>query len=173
MATPSKSSKGSTRRARQSRQAPPRAINFGLILAGLAAVLVIAGLALVGTLAGGGTSTANPTNPTPSSSVAIVRAGTPAPFGTPILASAGGRVRYAGPRGAYGRTVEIDHGDGLVTRYGHVSRILVRVGDVLLPGQPVAYVGSTGRSNGPHVHFEVLRDGVPVHPGLYLANDGA
>ena len=83
MATPSKSSKGSTRRARQSRQAPPRAVNFGLILAGLAAVLVIAGLALVGTLAGGGTSTANPTNPTPSSSVAIVRAGTPAPFGTP------------------------------------------------------------------------------------------
>lgn len=96
-----------------------------------------------------------------------------APFGTPIFASAGGRVRYAGPRGAYGRTVEIDHGDGLITRYGHVSRILVRVGDILLPGQQVATVGSTGRSNGPHVHFEVLRDGIPVHPGLYLANDGS
>ncbi len=95
----------------------------------------------------------------------------PAPYGTPILASAGGRVRYAGPRGAYGRTVEIDHGGGLVTRYGHASRILVRVGDVLLPGQPIANVGSTGRSTGPHVHFEVLRRGTAVHPGLYLASD--
>jgi len=84
MATPSKSSKTTPRRARQSRQAPPqRAINFGLILAGIAAVLVLGGLALVGSLAGGGTGTTNPTNPTPSSPVAIVRAGTPAPFGTP------------------------------------------------------------------------------------------
>jgi hypothetical protein len=83
MATPSKSSKGTTRQARKGRQAPQRSINFGLILAGLAAVLVIAGLALVGSLAGSGTGTANPTSPTPSSSVAIVRAGTPAPFGTP------------------------------------------------------------------------------------------
>lgn len=81
MATPSKSSKSGTRRARQGRQAPPRSINWGLILAGITVVLVIGGLALVGSLAGGGT--ANPTNPTPGSSVAIVRAGTPAPFGTP------------------------------------------------------------------------------------------
>ncbi|MBS1199447.1 MAG: hypothetical protein H6R27_125 [Proteobacteria bacterium] len=95
----------------------------------------------------------------------------PAPYGTSILASAGGRVRYAGPHGAYGRTVEIDHGDGLVTRYGHASRILVRVGDVLLPGQPIATVGSTGRSTGPHLHFEVLRDGTQVNPGLYLTGD--
>jgi len=83
MATPSKSSKGSTRQARKGRQPPPRSINLGLILAGIAVVLVIGGLALVGSLAGGGTGTANPTNPTPSSSVAIVRAGTPVPFGTP------------------------------------------------------------------------------------------
>jgi len=83
MATPSKSSKSGTRRARQGRQAPPRSINWGLILAGITVVLVIGGLALVGTLAGGGTGTAKPTNPTPGSSVAIVRAGTPAPFGTP------------------------------------------------------------------------------------------
>jgi len=83
MATPSKSSKGSTRQARKGRQAPQPSINVGLILAGVAAILVIGILALIGSLAGGGTGTANPTNPTPGSSVAIVRAGTPAPFGTP------------------------------------------------------------------------------------------
>ncbi len=94
-----------------------------------------------------------------------------APYGTSILASAGGRVRRAGPYGAFGRTVEIDHGDGLVTRYGHTSRILVRVGDLVLPGQPIAMVGSTGRSTGAHLHFEILRDGTPVQPRLYLAND--
>jgi murein DD-endopeptidase MepM/ murein hydrolase activator NlpD len=94
-----------------------------------------------------------------------------APHGTPILASAGGRVRRAGPYGAYGRTVEIDHGDGLVTRYGHVYRILVRVGDTVLPGQAIATVGSTGRSSGPHLHFEILREGRQVHPDLYLAGD--
>jgi murein DD-endopeptidase MepM/ murein hydrolase activator NlpD len=94
-----------------------------------------------------------------------------APYGTSILASAGGRVRRAGPYGAFGRTVEIDHGDGLVTRYGHASRILVQVGDVVLPGQPIATVGSTGRSTGSHLHFEILRDGTQVRPGLYLAGD--
>jgi murein DD-endopeptidase MepM/ murein hydrolase activator NlpD len=97
----------------------------------------------------------------------------PAWYGTSILASAGGQVRRAGPYGAYGRTVEIDHGDGLVTRYGHASRILVRVGDVVLPGQPIAMVGSTGRSTGPHLHFEILRDGRQVHPDLYLADDNS
>jgi murein DD-endopeptidase MepM/ murein hydrolase activator NlpD len=94
-----------------------------------------------------------------------------APHGTSILASAGGKVRRAGPYGAYGRTVEIDHGDGLVTRYGHVYRTVVRVGDIVLPGQPIATVGSSGRSTGPHLHFEILRDGRPVHPELYLAGD--
>jgi murein DD-endopeptidase MepM/ murein hydrolase activator NlpD len=94
-------------------------------------------------------------------------------YGTSILASAGGRVRRAGPYGSYGKTVEIDHGDGLVTRYGHASRILIRVGDLVLPGQPIATVGSTGRSTGPHLHFEILRDGTQVHPRLYLASDGS
>ena len=92
-------------------------------------------------------------------------------YGTSILASAGGRVRRAGPYGSFGKTVEIDHGDGLVTRYGHASRILVRVGDIVLPGQAIATVGSTGRSTGPHLHFEILRDGVQVPPRLYLASD--
>jgi murein DD-endopeptidase MepM/ murein hydrolase activator NlpD len=97
----------------------------------------------------------------------------PAPYGTPILASAGGRVRRAGANGAYGRTVEIDHGGGLVTRYGHAARILVKPGDLVLPGQEIATVGSTGRSTGPHVHFEILRDGTPVQPGPYLAHDAS
>jgi murein DD-endopeptidase MepM/ murein hydrolase activator NlpD len=93
----------------------------------------------------------------------------PAPRGAPILASAGGRVRFAGFRGAYGNTVEIDHGNGLVTRYGHASRLFVRRGELVLPGQKIAAVGSTGRSTGPHLHFEVLRGGRAVEPRLYLA----
>ena len=96
-----------------------------------------------------------------------------APHGTPVLASAGGRVRRAAPYGAYGRTVEIDHGGGLVTRYGHLSRILVRRGDVLLPGQPIGTCGSTGRSTGPHLHFEVLQDGTAVRPELFLDGRGS
>ena len=92
----------------------------------------------------------------------------PAPVGTPILASAGGRVRFAGFRRAFGNTVEIDHGDGLVTRYAHASRLLVRKGQVVLPEQPIARVGSTGRSTGPHLHFEVIQDGSLVQPLRYL-----
>ncbi|CAE6800203.1 M23 family metallopeptidase [Paraburkholderia haematera] len=89
--------------------------------------------------------------------------------GTPILAAAGGRVIFAGEKSGYGNTVEIDHGNGLVTRYGHASRIVVHVGDLVLPRQYVADVGSTGRSTGPHLHFEVLVNGAPVDPAAYLA----
>jgi len=92
----------------------------------------------------------------------------PAPRGTPILASAGGTVRFAGYRRAYGNSVEIDHGGGLVTRYAHASRLLVRRGQVVLPEQPIATVGSTGRSTGPHLHFEVLEHGRPVPPLGFL-----
>jgi murein DD-endopeptidase MepM/ murein hydrolase activator NlpD len=92
-----------------------------------------------------------------------------APRGAPILASAGGRVTFAGYRGAYGNTVEIDHGNGLKTRYGHASRLYVHRGDIVLPRQRIAAVGSSGRSTGPHLHFEVLRNGAPVEPRLYLA----
>ena len=92
----------------------------------------------------------------------------PAPRGTPIVASAGGTVRFAGYRRAYGNSVEIDHGDGLTTRYAHASQLLVRKGQVVLPEQPIATVGSTGRSTGPHLHFEVLRQGRPVEPLGYL-----
>jgi len=93
----------------------------------------------------------------------------PAAHGTPVLASGGGRVIAAGYKGAYGRTVVIDHGDGLTTLYGHASRLLVKTGDIVLPQQPIALVGSTGRSSGPHLHFEVIREGVRVDPSRYLA----
>lgn len=95
-----------------------------------------------------------------------------APSGTPIRASAGGRVRSAGYRGPYGYVVEIDHGNGLATRYAHASRLYVRAGDLVMPQQAIAAVGSTGRSTGPHLHFEVIRDGVHVEPRKYLARSG-
>ena len=97
----------------------------------------------------------------------------PAHMGAPILASAGGRVVYAGARGPYGNTVVIDHGNGLATLYGHASRILVRPGDLVMPRQQIAAVGSTGRSTGAHLHFEVIRNGVRVEPRDYLALSGA
>jgi murein DD-endopeptidase MepM/ murein hydrolase activator NlpD len=93
----------------------------------------------------------------------------PAPRGTPILASGGGRVRSAGYHGAYGYTVIIDHGDGLSTLYGHASKLFVRKGDVVMPKQKIAAVGSSGRSTGPHLHFEVIRNGTRVEPKQYLA----
>jgi len=93
----------------------------------------------------------------------------PAPKGTPILASAGGQVIYAGYRSEYGRTVEIDHGGGLVTRYAHASRLHVKPGQVVMPGQKIAEVGSTGRSTGPHLHFEILQNGRFADPARYLA----
>jgi murein DD-endopeptidase MepM/ murein hydrolase activator NlpD len=96
-----------------------------------------------------------------------------APTGTPILAAAGGRVIYAGPKAGYGNAVEIDHGNGFVTRYGHASKIDVQVGQIVLPLDHIADVGSTGRSTGPHLHFEVLVGGAPVNPADYLALFGA
>ncbi|MFL6705972.1 MAG: M23 family metallopeptidase, partial [Paraburkholderia graminis] len=84
-------------------------------------------------------------------------------------AAAGGRVVFAGEKSGYGNAVEFDHGNGLMTRYGHASRIVVHVGDLVLPRQYIADVGSTGRSTGPHLHFEVLVNGAPVDPAAYLA----
>ncbi|PTD98169.1 M23 family metallopeptidase [Pseudothauera lacus] len=97
----------------------------------------------------------------------------PAPTGTPILASAGGRVKFAAYNRDYGNMVEIDHGNGLLTRYAHASRLFVRVGDVVMPGQRIAAVGSTGRSTGPHLHFEVMRNGSHVDPKHYLVRAGS
>ena len=92
-----------------------------------------------------------------------------APTGTPIAAAAGGRVIHAGPKPGYGNAVEIDHGNGFVTRYGHASKLAVQSGQIVLPREHIADVGSTGRSTGPHLHFEVLIDGAPVDPSGYLA----
>jgi murein DD-endopeptidase MepM/ murein hydrolase activator NlpD len=89
--------------------------------------------------------------------------------GTPIVAAAGGRVIHAGPKPGYGNAVEIDHGNGFVTRYGHASKLAVQTGQIVLPLERIADVGSTGRSTGPHLHFEVLVDGTPVDPSGYLA----
>ena len=91
-----------------------------------------------------------------------------APTHTPILASAGGRVTYSGQKPGYGNVIEIDHGNDLVTRYGHASRLVAKQGDLVLPRQHIANVGSTGRSTGPHLHFEVLQSGEPVDPWEYL-----
>jgi murein DD-endopeptidase MepM/ murein hydrolase activator NlpD len=92
-----------------------------------------------------------------------------AEVGTPIAAAAGGTVAFAGWKPDFGWVVEIDHGNGLRTRYAHSSKLLVRTGDIVAPGDKIARVGSTGRSTGPHLHFEVLRGGDPVDPKRYLA----
>jgi len=97
----------------------------------------------------------------------------PSPVGTEIHAAAGGVVRTAQVHPEYGLMLEIDHGNGLVTRYGHTSKILVRPGELVKRGQVVADVGSTGRSTGPHLHFEVLVDGVPQDPQRFLAGANA
>jgi murein DD-endopeptidase MepM/ murein hydrolase activator NlpD len=88
--------------------------------------------------------------------------------GTPIYASAGGVVDYAGLDGSYGNMVEIDHGNNIVTRYAHASKVLVKVGQVVRRGQEIAEVGSTGRSTGNHLHFEVRYKGVAQNPVRFL-----
>jgi murein DD-endopeptidase MepM/ murein hydrolase activator NlpD len=92
-----------------------------------------------------------------------------APTGTPILAAGGGKVSFAGYKPNYGNIIEIDHGNGLSTRYAHASRLLVKQGAIVMPGEKIALVGSTGRSTGPHLHFEVRRNGKFMNPQTYLS----
>lgn len=92
-----------------------------------------------------------------------------APTGTPIAAAAGGVVVTSEYHHQFGNMLEVDHGNGIVTRYAHASRLLVRVGDIVRRGQHVADVGSTGRSTGAHLHFEVLVMGVQQDPSKFLA----
>jgi murein DD-endopeptidase MepM/ murein hydrolase activator NlpD len=93
----------------------------------------------------------------------------PADVGTPVMAAAGGVVISTEMHPAYGNMVEIDHGRGLMTRYAHNSRVLVKAGDLVKRGQAIAEVGNTGRSTGPHLHFEVIVDRVPQDPEKFLA----
>jgi len=92
----------------------------------------------------------------------------PAEAGTHIVATASGKVIYAEWHPAYGKMIEIDHGNGLVSRYAHTSSMNVREGDLVVRGQKIATVGSTGRSTGPHLHFEVRLNGVPQNPARFL-----
>jgi murein DD-endopeptidase MepM/ murein hydrolase activator NlpD len=89
--------------------------------------------------------------------------------GTPILAAAGGVVVAQEVHPAYGNMVEIDHGNDLITRYAHASKVWVKIGDLVKRGQKIADVGTTGRSTGPHLHFEVMVQGVPQDPQKFLA----
>jgi murein DD-endopeptidase MepM/ murein hydrolase activator NlpD len=89
--------------------------------------------------------------------------------GTPILAAAGGVVVTQEFHPAYGNMIEVDHGNDLITRYAHASRTFVRQGDLIKRGQKIAEVGSTGRSTGSHLHFEVLVQGIPQDPQKFLA----
>ena len=91
--------------------------------------------------------------------------------GAAIRSTADGVVAVEGREGGYGKMIEIDHGYGLVTRYGHNSKHLVKVGDRVKRGQIIALLGSTGRSTGPHLHYEVLLNGVPMNPKNYILDD--
>lgn len=88
--------------------------------------------------------------------------------GEAIQAARGGRVAYAGWMGGYGLTVVIDHGRGWETLYGHASEVFVNTGDMVQAGKCIAAVGSTGNSTGPHLHFEVRKQGTPLNPAQYL-----
>jgi murein DD-endopeptidase MepM/ murein hydrolase activator NlpD len=89
-------------------------------------------------------------------------------LGDEVVAVAAGVVTWAGVRTGYGKLVEISHGNGFTTRYAHNSRALVAVGDTVTRGEPIALMGSSGRSTGPHVHFEVLRNGRQVDPLTFI-----
>jgi murein DD-endopeptidase MepM/ murein hydrolase activator NlpD len=91
-----------------------------------------------------------------------------APYMTPVYATAGGVVTYSGYRDDYGKVVEIDHGNGISTRYGHLHRQTVSVGQRIAGHSQIGFLGSTGRATGPHVHYEVLVNGEPQDPEKFL-----
>ena len=97
----------------------------------------------------------------------------PGPLRSPVLAAAGGVVHFAGKAGGYGNMIEVDHGGGLVTRYAHLSRFLVRSGARVERGEDIAMMGSTGRSTGSHLHFEVRLNGRATGPLAWLTGEAA
>ena len=95
-----------------------------------------------------------------------------AAVGTPIVAAAGGVVVYSDYHPEYGNMIDVDHGNDLVSRYAHASKRMVTLGQVVVRGQKIAEVGSTGRSTGPHLHFEVRHRGLPQNPSRFLKMPG-
>jgi len=89
-------------------------------------------------------------------------------IGTPVVAPADGVVTFVGSEGSFGNLIVIDHGYGISTRFGHLSEIYIRVGKRVRRGDKIAAVGDTGRCTGPHVHYEVRLNGVPVNPANYI-----
>ena len=90
--------------------------------------------------------------------------------GTPLLATADGVVTYSGKKGLYGNFIVIDHGHGMITRYGHCHKLLKKLGEKVKRWDTIALMGTTGRSTGPHVHYEVHMNGMPVNPLKYILN---
>ena len=90
--------------------------------------------------------------------------------GTPVIATADGMVTFSGSKGLLGKMLKIDHGHGMVTRYGHLQKALKKRGDAVKRGDVVGQVGCTGRSTGPHVHYEIFLNGIPVNPEKYILN---
>ena len=113
--------------------------------------------------------------PDPFTGVAALHAGLdfPGEIGTPVVAAAGGVVLLTEQHPQYGNVIELDHGQGVVTRYAHTSKILAKIGDIVKRGQKIAEIGNSGRSTGPHLHFEVRLDGVAQNPAKFLASRGA
>ena len=93
-----------------------------------------------------------------------------APKGTPIEVSADGTVTFASRQGPMGLMIVVNHGHGMLTRYAHCSELIKKVGEKVKRGDIIAKVGNTGRSTGPHVHYEVHLNGIPVNPGKYILN---
>ena len=88
--------------------------------------------------------------------------------GTPIIATGSGVVTFSGVKSGYGKMVELNHGNGITTRYGHALELLVEPGEIVRTGDVIAKVGNSGRSTGPHVHYEVLKNGAQVNPQPYI-----
>jgi len=93
------------------------------------------------------------------------------PVGTPIQPVEAGTVTFAGERGGYGLLVEIDHGNGLTSRYAHLSELLVSAGEQILPDHPLGLAGQSGLATGPHLHLEIRRDNQPINPLLMLSRE--
>jgi murein DD-endopeptidase MepM/ murein hydrolase activator NlpD len=93
-----------------------------------------------------------------------------APKGTPIYAPAKGKINFVGRHSGYGLTIGVSHGSGINTKYAHLHSVAVKKGQTVTRGELIAYVGNSGRSTGPHLHYEVRLNGVPVNPSRYILN---